>query len=187
MSTSRRGQFSWCFFDWANSAFPTVIVTFVFATYFTEHVAASKIQGTALWGYALALSGVAIALLSPVMGAVADKRGGRKPWIAFFSLLCMACSMLLWFTLPDPGWVIWGLVIFGLANLFFEVGTVFYNSMLPTIVSPVYLLDVCGVRNPAFWTRSGAEGAYPHRRPNCCCVVFYVRDTTVSVYAGHYS
>ncbi|MBT5048875.1 MAG: MFS transporter [Rhodospirillaceae bacterium] len=133
-TASRRAQFSWCFFDWANSAFPTVIVTFVFATYFTEHVATSKIEGTAQWGYALALSGVAIALLSPVVGAIADKRGGRKPWIAFFSLVCVTCSGLLWFTLPDPGWVVWGLTFFALGNLSFEVGTVFYNSMLPTMV-----------------------------------------------------
>ena len=53
----RRALFSWCFFDWANSAFPTVIVTFVFAAYFAKGVAASPIEGTTQWGIALSLSG----------------------------------------------------------------------------------------------------------------------------------
>jgi UMF1 family MFS transporter len=144
ISAPRRALFSWCFFDWANSAFPTVIVTFVFAAYFTQEVATSPIVGTSQWGYALALSGVAIALLSPIVGAVADKRGRRKPWIASFSLLCAICSVLLWFTEPNPSWVIWGLTFFALGNFAFEVGTVFYNSMLPDIVPPARIGRMSG-------------------------------------------
>lgn len=133
---SRRALFSWCFFDWANSAFPTVIVTFVFAAYFAKAVAADPTEGTTQWGAALSLSGLAIALSSPVIGAIADRRGARKPWLAGFTLLCILCSSLLWFTRPSTDWIVWGLGFFALGNFAFEVGTVFYNAMLPGLVSP---------------------------------------------------
>lgn len=133
-STSRRALMSWCMYDWANSAFPTVIVTFVFSTYFTEAVARNTVLGTAQWGYALAASGLAIALLAPVFGAVADKRGRRKPWLAAFTSLCVIATAALWFIRPDPSDVLWALVLFGVANAAFEIATVFYNAMLPGIV-----------------------------------------------------
>ena len=56
----RRARMAWCLYDWANSAFPTIIVTFVFSTYFVGSVAADEITGAVQWGYALSLSGVAI-------------------------------------------------------------------------------------------------------------------------------
>ena len=136
MSASRRAQLSWCFFDWANSAFPTVIVTFVFAAYFAKGVAANPTEGTTLWGTALSLSGIAIALASPIIGAIADRRGARKPWLAGFMLLCILCSSMLWFTQPSTDWIVWGLVFFALANFAFEVSAVFYNAMLPSLVPP---------------------------------------------------
>ena len=52
-AADRRAKIAWCLFDWANSAFPTVIVTFVFAAYFARAVAPNPIEGTSLWGYAL--------------------------------------------------------------------------------------------------------------------------------------
>src|SRR5918994_2303505 len=77
--SSRLGQVSWALYDWANSAFSAVIITFVFATYFTQAIAVDKDTGTAQWGWALSASGIAIALLSPVLGAIADAGGGGKP------------------------------------------------------------------------------------------------------------
>lgn len=133
-NTSRRALMSWCMYDWANSAFPTVIVTFVFSAYFSRAVAENSTVGTAQWGTALAVSGVAIALLSPVFGAVADRRGRRKPWLAAFTALCLVATAALWFTRPDPSHVLWALVVFGVANTAFGIGAVFYNAMLPGIV-----------------------------------------------------
>lgn len=144
MSASRRALLSWCLFDWANSAFPTVIVTFVFAAYFARGVAANPTEGTAQWGAALSLSGLAIALASPVLGAIADRRGARKPWLAGFSLLCVLCSSMLWFTQPSADWVLWGLSFFALGNFAFEVGTVFYNAMLPALVTPARIGRLSG-------------------------------------------
>jgi MFS transporter, UMF1 family len=131
-----RAEIAWCFYDWANSAFPTVIVTFVFAAYFTQAVAASPAEGTALWGWTVAASSLAIAVASPVFGAIADVAGRRKPWLAGFSIACVVLTAALWFVEPDPAHVALALVLFGLANTAFEIGTVFYNAMLPGVAPP---------------------------------------------------
>lgn len=131
----RRARIAWCVYDWANSAFPTVIVTFVFSAYFATAVQTDSTVGTAQWSQALALSGLAIALLSPVFGAIADRTGRRKPWLAVCSALTVTGAGLLWFVEPNPGWALFALIAFAVANIGFEVGQVFYNAMLPTIVS----------------------------------------------------
>lgn len=131
---SPRAQFAWCFFDWANSAFPTVIATFVFAAYFTKGIAPDEITGTSLWGYAMSGSAFAIAIAGPLLGAVADHAGRRKPWIALFTSLCVAATALLWFAQPDASFVLYALLLVVLANFAFEMGMVFYNAMLPDLV-----------------------------------------------------
>jgi UMF1 family MFS transporter len=134
----RAGILAWCLYDWANSAFPTVIVTFVFAAYVTNVIAPTPEIGTGQWGFAMGLSGVAIALLSPILGAVADQNGRRKPWIAAFALACVAVGALLWSVTPEAGMLglgpmVWALLLVALANVAFEIGTVFYNAMLPEV------------------------------------------------------
>lgn len=129
----RFGLAAWCLYDWANSAFPTVITTFVFAAYFAKGVAVDAVTGTSQWGYALSLSGIAVALAGPVLGAVADRSGRRKPWIALFTLVAALASALLWRAEPDPAFVMVALVSVGVANFAFEMGMVFYNAMLPDL------------------------------------------------------
>ena len=127
----KRAQFAWCLYDWANSGFPTVIVTFVFAAYFSRAVAENTIQGTADWGHALAISGVLIAVISPILGSIADRTGRRKPWLGAFAAITVAATAMLWYTRPDPSDVLWALAFFVIANTAFEIGNVFYNAMLP--------------------------------------------------------
>jgi UMF1 family MFS transporter len=126
----RRAVVAWSLYDWANSAFPTVISTFVFATYFVQAVAESETVGTSQWGFTMAIAGVLIALLSPPLGAVADGAGGRKPWLAGFTVVAVVTSAALWWVRPDPASVPFALVVVVLATLAFELGTVFYNAML---------------------------------------------------------
>jgi UMF1 family MFS transporter len=140
----RLGVLSWCFYDWANSSFSTVVTTFIFATYFTEAVAESSTAGTAQWGRTLGLCGLVIAILSPIFGAIGDRGGRRKPWIAVFTLLCVGGTSLLWFIAPSPGYAAWALLLFAAATLGFEFATVFYNAMLPDITSENYLGRVSG-------------------------------------------
>ena len=130
----RRGLFGWCLYDWANSAFPTVITTFVFSAYFTKAIAADEISGTAQWGIAISLSGLFVALLSPFLGAIADHGGRRKPWVFVLTLLCVVASALLWLARPETNFIILALSLAALANFAFEMAMVFYNAMLPDLV-----------------------------------------------------
>ncbi len=132
---SRLGLAAWALYDMANSAFPTVIVTFVFAAYFAKAVAENETRGTELWGMAMAISGVAVALLAPLFGAIADRGGPRKPWIGGFTAICLASGAGLWFVTPEQSSVALALILAGLANAAFEFGQVFYNSMLPDLAS----------------------------------------------------
>lgn len=128
-----RALFSWCLFDWAGQGFPTVIATFVFAAYFAKAVAVDEVSGTAQWGMAMSLSALAVALVAPLAGAIADRAGRRKPWILALSVVCVAATLLLWRSRPDPDWVTWTLVCVAVANFGFEAGSVFYNAMLPDL------------------------------------------------------
>lgn len=132
---STRGLIAWALFDWANSAFTTVIITFVFATYFAKGVVGNEELGASYWGYAMGLSGLSIAILAPIFGAIADTGGRRKPWIAACIVLCVVPTALLTFILPDAAYIVPALILVATANIGFEMGIVFNNAMLPDIVS----------------------------------------------------
>ena len=133
MKENRRGLIAWCFFDWANSAFPTVITTFVFAAYFTNRVAADEVSGTSQWGFAIGLSALAVAIAAPVFGAIADCSGRRKSWLLTFTLIAAAGAMMLWTVKPMTSFVVYALFWVAVANFAFEMGMVFYNAMLADI------------------------------------------------------
>src|ERR1700676_5720785 len=90
----------WMLFGWAVEPYFTLITTFVFAPYFATHVAADPASGQSLWGFATAAAGLMIALMSPVLGAIADASGRRKPWIAAFGALLVIGASLMWFGRP---------------------------------------------------------------------------------------
>ncbi len=133
---AKRARFAWCLFDWANSPFPTVVITFVFAAYFTQGIVGDPVRGAALWGNAMAASALAVALLAPVMGAIADAGGRRKPWLAACTAVTVLGALLLWYAAPDPGYALWALVWVAIANVGFELGMVFYNALLPGLAAP---------------------------------------------------
>jgi len=144
MSAARCGVWGWCMFDFANSAYVTVIITVVFATYFTQGVAPTPEQGTAWWGTAQGLSALLIALLSPVVGAIADYAGRRKVWVFWCSMLTVGTTALLWFAEPHSAHVVLILVAVVIANIGFEVGQVFYNALLPSVATPEKLGRISG-------------------------------------------
>ena len=135
MAENRRGLLAWCLYDWANSAFPTVLTTFVFSAYFIKGVAADEVSGTSQWGVAMSLSALAVAVLGPVLGAISDNTGRRKPWLAVFTLIAAFGAMMLWTVEPNTAFIIRALFWVALANFAFEMGMVFYNAMLPDLAS----------------------------------------------------
>jgi UMF1 family MFS transporter len=133
----RSAVISWIFFAWAAEPFFTLITTFVFAPYFATHVAADPASGQSLWGFATAAAGLLIALMSPVLGAIADASGRRKPWIAAFGAMLVIGSSLMWFGKPGDVSVIPPLLLaYAIATVGVEFATVFANSMMPTLVPP---------------------------------------------------
>lgn len=140
----KRAIAAWCLYDWANSAFPAVITTFVFATYFTQAVAPDPVTGTTQWGHALAVAGFVIAVLSPVLGSIADYTGRQKLWLALLSAFTVTAIAMLWLVKPSPESVPLALVGIALATIGFEIATVFYNALLPSVAPPDYTGRVSG-------------------------------------------
>lgn len=136
--------FSWCLFDWANSAFSAIVITFIFSTYFTQAIAHNKIIGTHQWGDAMAIAGIIIALISPLLGAIADYEGRRKPWLAIFSIMTIIASALLWYAIPDEKYIFYTLSCVVIGTIGVEVGMVFYNAMLSNIAPKEYLGRLSG-------------------------------------------
>jgi MFS transporter, UMF1 family len=133
----RAAVLGWIFFAWAAEPYFTLITTFVFAPYFATHVASDPASGQSLWGFATAAAGLVIALMSPVLGAIADASGRRKPWISAFGALLVIGSGLMWFGRPgDTSVIPFLLLAYGIATIGVEFAIVFANSMMPTLVPP---------------------------------------------------
>ncbi|MFW5825286.1 MAG: MFS transporter [Marinobacter sp.] len=131
----RRALWSWALYDWANSAFFTIILTFIFSRYFSEAVVQDEVAGTNAWGNIVGISGVIVALLAPVLGAIADQSGRRKPWFIGFTLACVVSCAMLWFVAPGSGDLWYAAFWVGVGILGAECAFIFYNALLPDLAS----------------------------------------------------
>ncbi|MCF4099986.1 MFS transporter [Maritalea mediterranea] len=132
---TRVGQFSWMLFDFAAQPFHTLILTFIFAPYFAAHLSPNAVDGQAMWGYAIGLGGFVIAILAPVLGAMSDTTGPRKPYIAFFSIFAIIGASLMFFAAPGTeNGVLFAVVGVFLAIIGFEFATIFNNAMMPNLI-----------------------------------------------------
>jgi UMF1 family MFS transporter len=127
------GRISWALYDWANSSYAAIISTFVFPAYFARQVAENETLGTTQWGNTVGIAGLVVALSAPLLGAVADQGGRRKPWIGLFTLLCVLATAGLWWVRPHPETVLPALLLVGFATVAAEFAAVFYNAMLPSL------------------------------------------------------
>ncbi len=137
VNSDKKGIWGWMFFDFAAQPYHTLIITFVFAPYFTGFVASNPVEGQSQWGYATAVAGVIIAVLSPILGSIADATGPRKPWIFGFSILGFIGSFMLWWALPNSVGstsIFIPLIALVILMVGFEFATVFNNAMMPTLV-----------------------------------------------------
>ncbi|MBX9925647.1 MAG: MFS transporter [Hyphomicrobiaceae bacterium] len=123
-------------YDWAAQPFYTLITTFLFAPYFANSVYGDKVAGQAAWGYAAAVAGVFIAVGSPFLGALADGRGRRKPWLALFAAIFIGAQLMLWFAKPGASQTTIMLVLlaFVVAAVAAEYAQVFTNAIMPSLV-----------------------------------------------------
>ncbi|MEX0844186.1 MAG: MFS transporter [Balneolaceae bacterium] len=132
---STRGLLAWAMYDWANSAYFVMIQTFVFAAYFAQSIAVDETSGTTLWGNMIGLAGFVIAFSAPFLGSIADEGGRRKPWILFFTILCVFGSSALWFAEPSSDFIWFALAMAFIATLGAELSFIFYNAMLPDLTT----------------------------------------------------
>ena len=139
----RKEIWSWCFYDFGNSAFTTLVITFIYSTYFTKAIAENEIDGTYLWSQAIAITAVIVSLLSPILGAIADKGGYRKIFLTLTTYMSIGATALLFF--PIKGQILFALILVVIANVNFELGGVFYNAYLPEIVSLKKIGRISGI------------------------------------------
>lgn len=128
---TRLELWSWCLYDFANSAFPTLITTVAYAVYFTSVVAGGGPGASLLWSAAISSSMILIGLAAPLLGAVADHSASKKAWLLGFTTVCVAATALL--SLVGPGDVIAGTVLFVIANVCWSGGNGIYNGFLPEL------------------------------------------------------
>jgi len=91
----RREVLAWCLYDFANSAFPTLITTVAYSVYFKQVVAGGGGRGDFLWGLSLSLAMMLALLVTPPLSAVADRRGARKRMLLAYTGVCVGATALL--------------------------------------------------------------------------------------------
>lgn len=124
----------WSLFDFANTSFAIIVVTFLYAVYFKKVVAQGLSIGDFYWSLATSISMIITALISPILGAIADYSAGKKRFLLFFTLLCIFSTASLYFV--KEGNILSGIFLFVVANIGFEAGLVFYDAFLPEITEP---------------------------------------------------
>jgi UMF1 family MFS transporter len=144
MITARKKIWGWFFYDWASQPFHTLLMTFIFGPYFVI-VASQYYLGLGLdegladanaqvvWSRCLAITGLIIGFGAPVLGALADTTGRRRPWIVSFSVIYLITASALWFTLPDGSNMWLMLSVFGICFIVAEYTYIFINAQLPSL------------------------------------------------------
>ena len=125
--------FNFALYDFANSAFTTIVITFIFATYFAKQIAPNPILGQSYWGWAIGATGVLVAIIGPILGSFADKKNYTEFFIKLFTIMCITLTALLWFSKPSEKYLLFTLIIVASANFFYELSLIFYNSILKRI------------------------------------------------------
>ncbi|MHC8609258.1 MFS transporter [Paenarthrobacter ureafaciens] len=144
-ASSKKGQIlAWAAWDWGSAAFNAVMTTFVFTVYLTSNAFGGEDTASAALGAALAVAGLAIALLAPVTGQRSDAGGRRKLWLGVNTAATAVLTALCFFVFPEPGFLLLGVSLIALGNVFFEFAGVNYNAMLAQISTPKNIGKVSG-------------------------------------------
>jgi len=130
----KREIFGWCFYDFANSAFITVVVTVVYGPYFTGVVASGVSAANTLWSATLAASQVVVMVFGPVLGVMADTTGSKKKFLLSMMWICSAATAALWLT--GPGTVVLAAGLVMVAYAAFSFGENFCASFLSELSTP---------------------------------------------------
>lgn len=139
----KKTVWSWALYDFGSSAFNTLMVTFIYSAFFAKVIVGDVDQGAVLWGRALNITAVVVALISPVLGAIADYSARKRLFLTVFLIQAIIFCTLLFFI--GPGAITPAIVIFVLANIGFEAANVFYWAFLPDVADQKSLGRVSGL------------------------------------------
>jgi len=155
-TASRLGQVSWAMFEWARNPYILLVWIYLFTPYFANYVVPAGYCGAnmprgacgqGIAGIIQAYSGIFIAILAPFLGAIADRGGRRKPWVALYAVILAAASFMMWFSTEnaDAKGVFFVGAMIAIANVAYEFSAVFHNSLLPTIASHRRIAGLSGL------------------------------------------
>lgn len=142
--SAKRRIWGWFFFDWASQPYNTLLLTFIFGPYFAEiargyymgeglDAEAAGAAAQAYWGAGLAIASVVVAIIAPLLGAIADSTGRRLIWVWFFSAFYIFGSYALWYIAPGGDNLFWAVLFFGLGFIGMEFATIFTNALMPSL------------------------------------------------------
>lgn len=146
MVGDRKRIWGWYFFDWASQPYNTLLLTFIFGPYFAEIARgyymgagldeeAAKAAAQAYWGWGLAIASASVAILAPILGAIADGTGRRLIWVWTFSVFYVVGSFGLWWVAPGgtEAMLFWAVCLFGIGFIGMEFATIFTNALMPSL------------------------------------------------------
>ena len=146
MASARKRIWGWYFFDWASQPYSTLLLTFIFGPYFAEiargyymgtgmEPEAAKAAAQAYWAWGLAIASLAVAVLAPILGAIADGTGRRLIWVWVFSAIYVAGATGLWWVAPggEASMLLWAVCLFGIGFIGMEFATIFTNALMPSL------------------------------------------------------
>lgn len=128
----RKRVWGWFFFDWASQPYNTLLLTFIFAPY-VKSVVGDGTTAQTIWAFGVAAAGIVIAILAPILGAIADNSGNRVRWVWVFSVMYFVGAMGLWWSDPADFNIVQIMLLFAVGLIGMEFATIFTNSMLPDL------------------------------------------------------
>ncbi len=141
-STTRRERWAWYLYDFGNSAYASVVLLAVYSAYFKQSVVGGA-RGSFLWGLAVGIAMLTVAVIAPVLGSIADFSATKKRFLFGFTMLSVLCTAMLFFA--EPGRVFIGMLFFILAEIGYRSAQVFYNGLLPEIAAPEEMGRISGI------------------------------------------
>ncbi|MGB2962655.1 MAG: MFS transporter [Anaerolineales bacterium] len=142
LKSSNKEQLGWYLYDFGNSAYAAVILLAVYSAYFKGTVVGGA-EGSRYWGIAVGIAMLTVAIISPILGAIADFSASKKRFLLIFSAITWVFTGLLFFI--EEGDVLLGMLFFIIAEIGYRSGQVFYNSLLPEIAEPDEMGRVSGL------------------------------------------
>ncbi|SVD06487.1 uncharacterized protein METZ01_LOCUS359341, partial [marine metagenome] len=128
-------RLAWSFYDWANSAWSAIIITFIFSRYFVDVLAPNANIGTLYWTWTIGISSLTAALLSPIFGSLSDQSQRSKFWLIISTLIYCLIYFSFWFAAPNSLNIFIIILLIFIGNLSYEISQIFYNGQLKLITT----------------------------------------------------